>query len=309
MLYNLNMKGLATKMELNDFIDIAGTADVSAPALLKQREKLNADVFKYLNHGNLEMFYGEFSENAKTFKGYLILAEDGSDVEIPTTPTTREGFKASRGSCARMKVSNVMDVLNKQILDCQVAPNKTEERGLARINREEAKKVIGGFKAIYVGDRGCGSLAELFRYIQGDEKFVARLKSTMFKAETNYHYLKESMKVTNFSSSKEELIKQEVYSQVLVFNMLEVMAEDLEPEIEQDRYKHEMKININMAVGYIKRYSILVMLEDDHQKRGLLCEQLQATMLSEPIPIRPDRAFSRDGNPKNKRHINKRRSF
>ena len=77
--------------------------------------------------------------------------------------------------------------------------------------------------------------------------------------ETHFHYLKESMKVTNLSSSKFDLIKQEIYSQMLVFNTLQSVRNQAAEEMDQGKYKHKMKININMAVGYIKRYLILIM--------------------------------------------------
>jgi len=37
--YNLNKRGLTTKMELEEFIELCDIGDVSSPALLKQREK------------------------------------------------------------------------------------------------------------------------------------------------------------------------------------------------------------------------------------------------------------------------------
>ncbi len=44
--YSLNNRGKTTKMELYDFIQEYSLDEVSSPALLKQREKLNEEVFK-----------------------------------------------------------------------------------------------------------------------------------------------------------------------------------------------------------------------------------------------------------------------
>lgn len=49
ILYNLNKRGLATKLEFNDLINLCKREDIGSPALLKQREKLNEEIFKYLN--------------------------------------------------------------------------------------------------------------------------------------------------------------------------------------------------------------------------------------------------------------------
>ena len=56
ILYNLNKRGLTTKMKLEDFVKICDKEDVSSPALLKQRAKLNEDVFKYLNNESMKNF-------------------------------------------------------------------------------------------------------------------------------------------------------------------------------------------------------------------------------------------------------------
>jgi len=130
-----------------------------------------------------------------------------------------------------------------------------------------------------------------------------------WRIETSYHYLKESMKITNISSSKDGIIKQEIYSQMLVFNMLQAIQNEKEKEINQEKYKHKMKINISMAVGYIKRYIIVIMLEDDMEKRKRLYDELTNKVLKNIVPIRKGRTFDRNKNTKNRYHLNKRKSF
>lgn len=130
-----------------------------------------------------------------------------------------------------------------------------------------------------------------------------------WRIETSYHYLKESMKITNISSSKDGIIKQEIYSQMLVFNMLQAIQNEKEKEINQEKYKHKMKINISMAVGYIKRYIIVIMLEVDMEKRKRLYDELTNKVLKNIVPIRKGRTFDRNKNTKNRYHLNKRKSF
>ena len=130
--------------------------------------------------------------------------------------------------------------------------------------------------------------------------------------ETNYGILKNSMKITNISSSKDGIIKQEIYSTMLVYNTLQGLVNDLENEIEQEKYKHKMKINFNMAVGFIKKYLILILIEKDDQKRKELSDILFKKILENIIPVRPNRKYSRNKNNNisyNKYPINKRKSF
>ncbi len=63
ILYTLNNRGKTTKMELYDFINEYGLEKVSTPALLKQREKLNENIFKELNKEQLLRFYDDYSKN------------------------------------------------------------------------------------------------------------------------------------------------------------------------------------------------------------------------------------------------------
>ncbi len=92
--YTLNNRGKTTKMELYDFINEYGLEKVSTPALLKQREKLNENIFKELNKEQLLRFYDEYSKEVKNYNGYVLGTIDGSDCEVPNTIETRERYKS-----------------------------------------------------------------------------------------------------------------------------------------------------------------------------------------------------------------------
>jgi len=83
ILYTLNNRGKTTKMELYDFIQEYNIENVSTSALLKQREKLNENIFRKLSKESLIRFYGEFPQEVKTYKGYVLGTIDSSDCEIP----------------------------------------------------------------------------------------------------------------------------------------------------------------------------------------------------------------------------------
>ena len=140
-------------------------------------------------------------------------------------------------------------------------------------------------------------------------KDIEQIYQLRWGVETNFHYLKESMKMTNISSSKEDLIKQEIYSQTLVFNMLQSIQNEIEEQIDQSKYKHRMKINSNMAIGYIKRYIIIMLLEKELDKRTELYQVLHQKILKHIVPVRHNRKYDRDKVTRNTHHINKRNSF
>lgn len=293
-------------MELYDFIEQYNLGEVSAPALLKQREKLNENIFKELNKESMEDFYNLFPDEVKTYKGYILTAIDGSDCEVPNTPQTRKRYKPvtakENNQVARIKLSNCYDILNNYVLDTEIAEYKHGENELAERHMKQIEKIITKYPVISIRDRGYLSLSYMFHSVKDNKKFVIRLNQRYFKMEqksmacddewvtiqyqydrirgnkdsdpelyqyyedgntikirfvnielptgeietimtnldsaefttddiskiynlrweieTSYAYLKESMMITNISSSKECIIKQEIYSQMMVYNII-----------------------------------------------------------------------------------------
>ena len=393
--YTLNNRGKTTKMELYDFIEEFNLEKVSDVALLKQREKLNENVFKELNKSSLIDFYKMFPNEVKTFKGYILTAIDGSDCEVPNTPKTRERYKTKTGkdagNIARIKLSNCYDVLNNYVLDTEIEEYKHGENELAERHMRVVEELITEYPIISIRDRGYFSLPYMFHSIKNNKKFVIRLNKNYLKEEqksmnsndewveikyqydrirhykdtdkelydfyeqgntikvrfvnivlptgevetlmtnlgedefttedinwiyqkrwgieTSYDYLKESMMITNISSSKDTIIRQEIYSQMMVYNIMQSIVNDLEEEIEQEKYKHKMKININMAVGFVKGALVKILIEDDDKKKNQLTEKLFTNILDNIVPIRENRHYKRESSIKNKHPINKRKSI
>jgi len=395
--YNLNRKGLSSKMEIEEFIDICKIDEISTPGFFKQREKLNPKVIEYLNNESMKLFYNNFKKEVKTYKGYVLVSEDGSDFEIPNTIKTRTDFesknsRASKENIARAHVSMTYDILNKFVLTTEVDRYRASELEMMRKNLIKAKKLVGDFKIIRIMDRAYASIPDYYYSNKEDDKFVVRLSSNSLTKirsemtkndevvrvendwgrtskykqkypeiydffiqrnyieirivniilntgeietlvtnlskeefsteeicelygmrwgiETNYHYLKESMKITNITSSKKDIILQDILSTIYVFNMLQGIQNDLESEIDQDKYKNKMKININMATGYIKKYLIFILLEEEHQKRKQLMDLLDNRILKHIVPIKPNRKYSHIGHKVDNRYsINKRKAY
>lgn len=395
--YDLNKKGLSSKMELDKFIDICEIGDVSSPAMLKQRQKLNPEVFRYLKNESLKLFYSEFKEEVKTYKGWLLFAADGSDFEIPNTSKCKREYnspikgKSNEPMCARANIGNMYDLLNNYIVDTVIKPYQSDEIKMMQENLQIAKELVDDYKIIRIMDRGYVSLEDIYLSQLNNDKYIVRIKKKDFGVErknittndeiinigyvrtrmyyyenknpelieylksgnllnvrivnivlstgetetlitnlsenemtyeeinelyrlrwgieTSYHYLKESMKIETITSSNEDIIKQDILSQMFVFNILQSFQNDAEEEIKQENYKHKMKININMATGYIKQYLIYILLEDDSETRDNYMSILYEKILKHIVPIRPNRKYERKKDIKNKHHINKRKTF
>ena len=132
--YNLNKKGLTSKMEIEEFQDIVNMTDITSVAVLKQREKLSANIYNEIRNKNLETFYNEYQTEVKLFKGFILAAVDGSYFEIPNTSTTRKNYDSKKDNNAvpRALVSNYFDLLNHYILSTVIDKETADEKNLTK---------------------------------------------------------------------------------------------------------------------------------------------------------------------------------
>lgn len=394
ILYELNKKGLSTKMEILNFNDINNVKDISSVGLFKQREKLNPEAFTYLIQLLLKEFYKNYKKEVKTYKGYVLTAIDGSDFEIPNTKLNRIKYNGNQQQqCARVTVSTCFDILNHYTLDTIVEKYDYSETKMAEIHYEtiDNENILDDFKSIRIMDRGYRNLGNIYAYIKNDNKFIMRIASSVYEKEQlsmktndeiieigydynrikyykstypevynhflngntiklrcvkvvlntgeietlitnltkeeftyneivelynlrwqieiNYRHLKSNLKIECISSGKEILIKQDIYSQILVANMLQSFINENDTKIKQEKYKNKMKTNKNMSIGIFKNTLIYILLEKDPTKKGEMFKKFEESLERYIIPIKPNRINNRKNNPKNKHHLNQRKSF
>ncbi len=394
VLYGLNKRGLTSKMEIEDFTELINMTDISSPAVLKQRLKLNGKIYLDMLQDNLKGFYKEFQSEVKLINGYILCAIDGSDFEIPNTKKVREKYNQlhPEESVARATISNMYDVLNHYVMDTVIGLYDSSERKMAQENYSHIKELQLPFPTIRTMDRGYGSIVDMYYSNKNDDKYVVRLKKIDFKKqisemkskdeiikipyqydryrhykddypefykimeetkedievriviidnkggeqiilatnllqeefnynkivelyklrweiELNYHSLKESLKIETITSSNDIIIYQDIYSQMLVYNLIQAFKQDAEKNIDQTKYKNEMKVNMNMATGFVKKALVKIILEDDIDKQNRMFELLEKKIEKYLIPIKKDRHYPRNKNKKNKYSMNKRKSF
>jgi len=162
-----------------------GTA-ISKPGYLKQRMKLNPDAFLDLYHYHNKNFYSE--PGYETLNGYLVLAADGSGINIPTTPETLEYYgSSSRNNTkpqATMGLGCLYDVMNRMILESDCNRGKFDEMAIAEEQIDKVRDTIGTSQPfVVVMDRGYPSTAAFIRMMDKKIFFLTRLKSVDYKKE------------------------------------------------------------------------------------------------------------------------------
>jgi hypothetical protein len=171
------------QVHLNEFCNFSDLRTITKQAFCKARLKLSARSFILLNRKLVEEYYSdnEFS----TWKGYRIIAVDGSDIQLPQKEGIKELFGTAKNQkgpgLAMAKISNAYDVLNKITLDTQIGLCKASERDLA-VNHVNA---IGGLKHdktkdLYIFDRGYPSLGLLFYLNSQGKDFLMRCSFACF---------------------------------------------------------------------------------------------------------------------------------
>ena len=184
----INRKGLTLKLELRGYMDISHPGvKISQPGYLKQRMKLNPLAFIDLYQYHNKNFYADPDTELYTINGFLVLAADGSDINIPTTPETLElyGNASKRGGkpCAQIGLGCLYDTLNRMILEADCNKVKFNEMAVAEAQISRVRDTIGDHPFIVTMDRGYPSIPAFLRMIDQNVYFVARLKSSDFKAE------------------------------------------------------------------------------------------------------------------------------
>jgi len=182
----LSRKGLTTSMDISDYFDEKGSEEsVSKQAYLKQRKKLNYEVFSHLNTSYLQNFYEELVPDDDLYKGYVVLAVDGSKAEVPASKENAAAFgsRHSESGVVRSLVSCISDVFNRFTLDMQLGSIYDSEPELAVANIMRAKEITGDIPIIVLFGRGYPGLKLMNTLDEMGIKYIFRLSSNDYKKE------------------------------------------------------------------------------------------------------------------------------
>ena len=141
-------------------------------AFIQQRQKIAPEAFRAV----FDEFTGSFNLK-KTFKGYRLLAVDGTSVNLPRNPadvstSVRTNPKAE--SYNTLHINALYDLMNMVYTDYMVDLGVAVHESAA-LNCM-AKKLPDLNKTIFVGDRGFGNLPAIYRLSELKANFVIRCK-------------------------------------------------------------------------------------------------------------------------------------
>ena len=131
----LNLPRRSLSIEISSFFSYIRQESCSKAAFCMQRAKLKASFFQEWNRLLTNSFYHHYGEKVRRWKGFILLAFDGSVFSLPNTESLRAIYgnaSSNKGEHGVVGRSSVMyDVLNYLVLEGRLHPYFTMERSVA----------------------------------------------------------------------------------------------------------------------------------------------------------------------------------
>lgn len=168
-------KTLSVELE-NFFHELGSEQPCTASAFTQQRKKLQATFFQSWNDLLILSYSYHCSKEIKRWKGYRIIAVDGSNISLVNTPGLQSYFGGQSNQQSfyvQAKTLYCYDVLNELVLSAQIAPYRTGELTLAY-------PLIKGFEKdmLLIYDRNFFNykMIALHLWKQQESRFIIRAK-------------------------------------------------------------------------------------------------------------------------------------
>jgi hypothetical protein len=160
-------------------------------------------------------------------------------------------------------------------------------------------------------ETGWAFITNISEKYNGEE--IAKLYWKRWDIEKKFQTIKNKMKFESNTGKASIYVRQDFWSGVIAFNMVQDVIhsteEELKEETEKKHYKYEMRINENIAIGLFKEQIIHILLEDNSKKQGALFDKLTEEMLKSIVPVRTLPSKKRKWNYFNKYKCNQKPSY
>ncbi len=184
----LNMVRRSTQLELDDYLRQTFPEDpnmtYTKQSFAEARQNLRPEAFEWLNQVFLKGFYADGDE--ATYRGFRLLAIDGSVVELPNTPALRAAYGAAtnqsaQGAVARSRSSSLYDVQNGIVIHSILGRYDAAERDLAKTHLAMLADLPGSHRNLVLFDRGYPS-ADLILWLRAHAiRFVMRVPTGFYR--------------------------------------------------------------------------------------------------------------------------------
>lgn len=127
--------------------------------------------------------------------------------------------------------------------------------------------------------------------------------------EVKFNELKSKLQIENFTGDTVISVEQDFYASIYLSNMAALARNEANEKVAQNSkgktLKYDYKVNINMLIGKLKDSLVLMLLEDNPEKRKVMLHEIMEQISKNVVPIRPGRSNIRtNGQRANKHAVN-----
>ncbi|MBO7698039.1 MAG: IS4 family transposase [Erysipelotrichaceae bacterium] len=116
---------------------------------------------------------------------------------------------------------------------------------------------------------------------------IKELYKLRWDIEVSYRHLKYSVDLNALHSKRRDFIRQEIWARMIMFNISMIIIDHVQDKkLEKKKRKLKYKVNISMAIFFVKQYMIKRKDGDPPDLESLIASQI--------LPIRPDRHYDRN---------------
>lgn len=171
----ISMQKSSTKEELLNFFNYNSNTPTQS-AFSQQRDKIRPEAFEFLFHD----FTSSFSYN-RTFKGYRLLACDGSSLGITRNTDDKTSYCLTDPygkGFNRLHLNALYDLCNKVYIDAIIQPYREMNETKAMCDMIDHFCHSTNEKAVFIADRGYESLNVFAHAIENKSRFIIRAKDS-----------------------------------------------------------------------------------------------------------------------------------
>ena len=171
MKFIISMESQSLKNELHKYFGY--TTDCPSTASFNQRRsQIRAEAFQSL----FESFTTEYSNNTNLFKGYRLIACDGSDINIAHNPNDKETYftNGKARGFNQLHLNAMYDLTNKIYTDVVIQPGRMKNEHKAFCDMVD--RYDGILKTVFIVDRGYESYNNLAHVQEKGSFYLFRCK-------------------------------------------------------------------------------------------------------------------------------------
>ena len=200
----ISMNGGSLKKELYNFSKTKGV-QLTPSAFVQQRAKISSIAFK-----DIFQIFNNHCNDIKKYKGYRLLAIDGSAINIPRNEESETFIKPQKTKNGNMSkgynqyhLNAIYDIMNKVYVDVHLQPKPLADERVAFIKMLKRQKY--DTKTLFIADRGYPSwnMYAHFKYINDVEY--------LFRVKDNENILVKDLPLCEFDIDKKVIVTTNQY--------------------------------------------------------------------------------------------------